>query len=193
MTLREVTAALKEQHGVEIGYDSLNDLINAGDIATQLQITGTRAGRNVDPTVVSILADFIGNYRRMKGRLPQAPDMLRAFLSSRLVKGAELAPVDAPTDLSATSATSAAVAALPAAVVRLVEGVEQLGDVAGRLEDLRVQQLEVFTLKEAARFLRMSPSTFRKHGPPPYRTQGGKRWRREDLLRPEGTAVDVGR
>src|SRR5262245_47453935 len=79
LTVREVADALK-QRDVGLSYSSLSELLNTGDIAEQLRIEGGGNARKILPDVVDILANFWPVYKQNRGRLPQAPDMLRSFL-----------------------------------------------------------------------------------------------------------------
>lgn len=79
LSLRDLHQALNDR-GVKISYSALSELIGTGDITEQLMIEGGGNGRRIQPPVVGILAEFLPRYRGAKGRLPQAPDMLRAFL-----------------------------------------------------------------------------------------------------------------
>lgn len=82
LTVRELHQALA-QRGLDISYSSLSELLNTGDIAEQLAITGGGNARQILPETCDILTEFWPLYREKRGRLPQAPDLLRSFLRMR--------------------------------------------------------------------------------------------------------------
>lgn len=81
LSLRDLHAAL-EARGVAVSYKTLSEFTGTGDVG-ELLGAGGGANRRTFPTAAAdVLAAFLPRYKEARGRLPQAPEMLRAFLRS---------------------------------------------------------------------------------------------------------------
>lgn len=161
MTLKQLAEAL-DARSVGISYTSLSELVNAGDIAEQLGVTGGGNRRAFPREVADILTAFLPQFRQAKGKASQAPDMLRSFLTK---PQSALVPISVP-QISET--------ANPVA----------LAEAQGRAHGLAMQE-RVMTAQEAADYLHISVRLLRRTIKP-YRRFGisssGDRWRLSDLL-----------
>jgi hypothetical protein len=79
LTLSELRESLKLR-GIDMGLSTLSEFIKTGDIAEQLRVGGKGNRLEFHPQTVDVLAAFLPQYRKAKGRLPQAAAILRAFL-----------------------------------------------------------------------------------------------------------------
>ena len=161
MTLKQLWEAL-DARGAGISYTSLSELINAGDIAEQLGVTGGGNRRAFHREVADILTAFLPQFRQVKGKASQVPDMLRAFL------------------------TKSKSALIPIAVSQISQTANPvtLAEAQGRAHGLAMQE-RVLTAQESADYLYISVRLLRRTIAP-YRRFGnspsGDRWRLSDLL-----------
>jgi len=81
LSLRDLHAAL-EARDVAVSYKTLSEFTGTGDVGEQLHAGGGANRRTFPTAAVAVLAAFLPRYKEAKGRLPQAPEMLRAFLRS---------------------------------------------------------------------------------------------------------------
>ncbi len=90
LSLRDLHGAL-EARGVAVSYKTLSEFTGTGDVGELLGAGGGANRRTFPPAAVDVLAAFWARYKEARGRLPQAPEMLRAFLRSspELVNPAE--------------------------------------------------------------------------------------------------------
>lgn len=173
LSMRDVLAELNAR-SVDISYDSLSDLVKAGDISEQLSVTGTGARKEFAPVVVDIIAEFWPQYRQAKGRLPQAPDMLRSFLSTRRTRttGTELVPI---------TSNGNALAPLPQADAPTPV---QIAEAEGRARGL-AEGDSVMNAHDAAEFLGVGVRKLRKYVPASFRlgnSPSDDRWYKSALL-----------
>ena len=172
LTLRGLCDGLNAR-GVPIGYTALSELIASGDMAAQLGMAGTSGRREFPAAALDVLASFLPVYREAKGRAPQAPNMLRAFLGQS--EGNQIVP--SPT-LSALSET-------PKPGPLSLGDLTALAEAEGRARGL-AEADAVLTAKDAAAFLGVSPTLLRA-SIQPFRRFGkgprGDRWRKSDLLK----------
>ena len=179
LTVRGLQGRLTES-GLDLSYETLSKFINAGDVAEQLQISGGKNGRQIPPDAAVVLTAFWPRYKEKRGTLPQAPDMLRAFLSAAPDASA-LAPVRqyAITGEAASTAALSAVREF-ASTGELATLAQQIGREAGRWHK------PILNATEAARLLGVSIPTLRQHVAPYRRfgqTQRGDRWLLKDLMK----------
>jgi hypothetical protein len=163
LSLKQV-AELLEARGVEVSYSALSELVNAGDIATQLGVNGGGNRRAFPPAAVDVLAAFLPQYREGRGRIVQAPALLRAFLTKTQALTVPVRQIGETAELLVD----------PIAVARAqgwTQGLERS-----------------MTAKEAAEYLQIGVRTLRK-SIKPYRRYGnspdGDRWLLSDLLKSE--------
>ena len=163
LTLSELRQRLEER-GTTMALSSLSEFVQSGDISEQLRVGGTSGRREFLPDSVDILAAFFPEYKRAKGRLPQAAEMLRSFL-----KGGN----DSETALVPTASTFSEPPKPDTLAIARAQG--------------HAQQDRVLTASESAAFLRVSVPMLRRYGPKPYtrfgKTAKGDRWRLSDLLK----------
>ena len=166
LTLKQLHAALMEQ-GVNISYSSLSVLINTGDVADQLGVTGAKNARKILPDAVQVLTAFLEHFRQAHGTRTQVADMLRAFLQPHVAGNGALVPVNPVHE-----------------VARTCDPIELAWE-QGRASGLASVE-RILTAKEAAEILQVSVSQLRRFVPP-YRRIGkssrGDRWRWSDLAK----------
>lgn len=85
------TLSLKALHerlqarGVEMSYKVLSEFVGTGDGTSSVaELLGATGGRKAFPPVaVDVLAAFLPVYKEKRGRLPQLPQLLRDYLSTK--------------------------------------------------------------------------------------------------------------
>ena len=162
LTLSELRQRL-EDRGIKMALSTFSEFVQSGDISEQLQVGGTSGRREFLPDTLKILTAFFPEYKKAKGRLPQASEMLRSFLKGR--KNSETSLVPGSSSFSEPPKPDAL----------------QIARAQGH-----AQQDKVFTASEAAEFLRVTVPMLRKYGPKPFKRFGkspkADRWRLTDLL-----------
>ena len=81
LSLRDLHGAL-EARGVAVSYKTLSEFTGTGDVGELLGAGGGANRRTFPPAAVDVMTAFWARYKEARGRLPQAPEMLRAFLRS---------------------------------------------------------------------------------------------------------------
>ncbi len=166
LTLRQIVEALGAR-GVEIGYTTLSEMVGTEDIAEQLGVSGGGNKKAFPPAAVEVLATFLPAYRSAKGKLPQAPGMLRAFLGRAMAGGASTSST-AITEFRRNSETVSI----------------EMAEAQGRAQGLAAGE-RVLTAQEAAEYLRISKRLLRKSVPPWKRfgsAPGGDRWLLSEIV-----------
>lgn len=151
-----------ETRGIGMSLSALSEFVKTGDIAELLRVGGKGNRLEFLPETVDILAEFFPRYKEAKGRLPQAPAMLRSFLKPD---------------------NSTALVLSPASVPQITE-TPKAEERRGRAEGL-AREDAIFTAEEASSFLRVSERQLRRYVKPSFRigkSARGDRWRKSDLL-----------